>query len=107
MAAFLCLMLLGAALVLGASFFLGKSSKSYAATKAMVDEAQKKYGSKVTFTVYDYDSPKSAAAKQSDSVAAALGSRSTACSRWSRRPSSAARTVSSTTLRNVRSSAAH
>ena len=44
--------------------FLGKSSKSYAATKAIVDEAQKKYGSKVTFTVYDYDSPTSAAAKK-------------------------------------------
>jgi hypothetical protein len=44
--------------------FLGKSSKSYAGTKAIVDEAQKKYGSKVTFTVYDYDSPKSAAAKK-------------------------------------------
>ncbi|HEY5502303.1 MAG TPA: hypothetical protein VIJ97_03260 [Candidatus Anoxymicrobiaceae bacterium] len=44
--------------------FLGKSSKSYAATKAIVDEAQKKYGSKVTFTIYDYDSPKSASGKK-------------------------------------------
>jgi hypothetical protein len=44
--------------------FLGKSSKSYAATKAIADEAQKKYGSKVTFTIYDYDSPKSASAKK-------------------------------------------
>jgi len=44
--------------------FLGKSSKSYDATKAIVDEAQKQYGKKVTFVIYDYDSPTSATAKK-------------------------------------------
>lgn len=44
--------------------FLGKSSKSYADVKAMVDEAQKKFGKKVTFVIYDYDSPSSASAKK-------------------------------------------
>ncbi|HEY5526347.1 MAG TPA: hypothetical protein VIK02_02045 [Candidatus Anoxymicrobiaceae bacterium] len=44
--------------------FLGKSSRSYADVKAMIDEAQKKFGNKVTFVTYDYDSPTSASAKK-------------------------------------------
>src|SRR5450759_5176072 len=39
--------------------FIGKNSPSYADTKAMVDKAQKQFGDKVTFTIYDYDSPAS------------------------------------------------
>lgn len=50
--------------------FLGKSSKSYADTKAMVDEAKKKFGDKVVFEEFDYDSPssKGAIAKYSVSM---------------------------------------
>ena len=42
--------------------FIGKNSPSYADTKAMVDKAQKQFGDKVTFTIYDYDSPSSKSA---------------------------------------------
>jgi hypothetical protein len=48
--------------------FNGKSSKSYADVKAMIDAAQKKFGKKVTFVIYDYDSPSSASAKKQYSV---------------------------------------
>jgi hypothetical protein len=48
--------------------FLGKSSKSYAETKAMVDKAKKKFGDKVIFEEYDYDSPTSDSAKKKYSV---------------------------------------
>jgi hypothetical protein len=74
---FVCIALLAAsiAVVAGCSsgkpeviVFLGKSSKSYADVKAMVDAAQKKFGSKVTFTIYDYDSSTSASAKKKYSV---------------------------------------
>jgi hypothetical protein len=42
--------------------FLGKSSKSYADTRAMVDKAKKQFGDKVIWVEYDYDSPTSKSA---------------------------------------------
>ncbi|MHB8896543.1 MAG: hypothetical protein ACYC99_15380 [Candidatus Geothermincolia bacterium] len=44
--------------------FIGKSSKSYADVNAMVAEAKKKFGDKVTFTTYNYDAASSAGAKK-------------------------------------------
>jgi hypothetical protein len=74
---FACVALLAASFLIAAGcdqgkpevvVFLGKSSKSYADVKAMVDAAQKKFGKKVTFTMYDYDSPSSESAKKQYSV---------------------------------------
>ncbi|PKQ28314.1 MAG: hypothetical protein CVT63_03535 [Candidatus Anoxymicrobium japonicum] len=42
--------------------FLGKSSKSYTDTKAMIDKAKKKFGDKIIWENYDYDSPSSKSA---------------------------------------------
>lgn len=50
--------------------FLGKSSQSYEDTRAMVDEAKKKFGDKITWEEYDYDdaSSKGAISKYSVSM---------------------------------------
>lgn len=71
-AAVVCSLLIGALVALAGCgsgkpqviIFMSPSSKSYDATKAMVDEAKKKYGDKVTITVYDYNKASSAAAKK-------------------------------------------
>lgn len=69
--AIVCLLLAGSLAVLaGCSqgkpqviIFLGKSSSSFADVNAMVAKAEKKFGNKVTFKVYDYDNAASKSAR--------------------------------------------